>query len=310
MSSEEAFQLYGSSYLPGFCQFETGTKCNTSCIMCAHRKMKPRPDAKWSTLTRIIDTVIPTATSCCPFLMQEPLTEPRLLKILNNIKVVNPQCSITVYTNMALMNHNYTKAIIDQQRLDKLAISFYGPTEKIYNKVQPGLDWEQTKQNIRGFIKYRDEKGYTKPSVEMHYIVMPLLAENAETFFNEWRGVVDAIYYVHYDNFHGDMPSLPDELQRKYWGEPNPERLPCSRLWKSFNVLSNGDVVPCCIDYDNTIPLSNIMEDEPHDIWRGAKMEKLRQMHIERRFDEIPLCRDCTVWRYEEHPEWINLWSS
>ena len=44
----------------------------------------------------------------------------------------------------------------------------------------------------------------------------------------------------------------------------------CDELDKMV-ILSNGDVVPCCIDYDASCKIGNIFESNLTEIWMGEK---------------------------------------
>jgi len=305
---EYGFKKFSSGYLPSFLQFETETKCNTSCIMCPHDKMTRHGKASWKTLIEIMDELIPHASQTCPFLMQEPLLEPRLIPILNNIRYNSPMTKIIIYTNMAAMTEELARKVLATRAVDRLCISFYGPTEEIYSRWQPGLDWETTKENIRRFMRLRGEMKLVKPKVTIHIIGATELILHSPAFHEEWEGIVDELSFVYYDTFCGDVPDLGDPRFRfKDHVEPL-ERVPCSRLWSGMNILFNGDVTPCCLDYNGSHIMGNINKVHASKIWRGEKFNELRRLHIDRRFDEIRLCKDCTVWKYPTDPNWQLHW--
>ena len=294
---------------PTFVQFETNTICNAECRFCPHKTMKRRNQVtSWSTILKIIDEAIPHASACCPFLMQEPLLEPRLLPILSNIKQINRHCQTTIFTNMAAMTETLARKIIESRWLDTLIISFYGPTKEIYNRLQPPLNWEKTKQNIKRFMEIRKEYNSDKPFVKMHYIALPELLRHYWQFHYEWINIVDDIGIVHYDDFHGDMPVLWEKTEQRIWGPPASERYPCPRLWSGINILCDGTVVPCCIDYNATVKLGNIHEKTLHEIWLDEPFREIREAHITGRYDDISLCKNCKLWRYQHPPEWNLLW--
>mgnify|MGYP003558442714 CR=1 FL=1 len=83
--------------LPNFIQFETNTICNQHCVFCPHDQMKPREQANNELISKIIRECAPTATNMCPFLMQDPLLEPRLREILMEIKRTNWRTETTIY---------------------------------------------------------------------------------------------------------------------------------------------------------------------------------------------------------------------
>ena len=109
----------------GLLQFETSTVCNGRCLFCHHKDMKREGVASWSTILEAIDIIAPYAQTVCPFLMQEPLLEPRLCAVLDNVKQVNPFAKTEIYTNMSTLPNNW-RSIIDEGNLDTMIISFYG----------------------------------------------------------------------------------------------------------------------------------------------------------------------------------------
>jgi len=293
---------------PSFVQFETNNNCNARCEFCCYGKMKrPHETMPWSLILKIIDEAIANgAGAFCPFLMQEPLLEPRLIPILRNIKMQNSHIVTTVYSNMSLMTESKAKAILEAGVIDNLEISFYAPTKEIYERLQLPLKYDVVMENIKRFMRIKGEGGYTKPIVNMHYIAMPELYEGAKVFLDMWKPIVDNVGFVHYDNWHGDQPDLEND---DYWPVlPEKERFPCPRLWHSMQILSNGQVVPCCIDYEGLEPMGNVREWHLKEIWNNQRFQWIRRMHVERRFDEIPLCKDCTLWRYQHPLEWNNFW--
>ena len=307
----KGFRMFGSGGFPTLLQFETSTVCNSSCLMCPHKDMAPRPMMKWSTIIKLLHEAVPYAQFICPFLMQEPTCEPRLVDILSSIKVQNPNAFTTVYSNMAAMTPELSADLIDSNALDELRISFYGPTEELHRKWQKGLDWLTTKKNIEYFMAYRNLKPRCRPKVYMHMITMPELMDEFPRFKEEWQSKVDDIYIVHFDTFHGKISNYGDE--KRYWGEPAKTRTPCERLWNSFVVHSDGDVVPCCIDYEPEIVFGNVNETSPMKIWRNELFDTFREQHIyswmHQDFDDIPLCKDCEIWMYQHNKGWNDLWT-
>jgi len=74
----------------------------------------------------------------------------------------------------------------------------------------------------------------------------------------------------------------------------------CKRAWFMSNILSNGDVVPCCYDYDATMKVGNAFEQPLSELWHGPAYRALRE-RIYHQKDSLPHCRDCPVnYKYSE----------
>jgi radical SAM protein with 4Fe4S-binding SPASM domain len=290
-------------------QFEPSTACDGACTFCHHPNLKRKGTATWSTLLEIIDSCAPYASTACPFIMGEPILEPRLIPILDNLKQVNPKINTHIYTNFYSMDKQKARDIIESQVLDSISVSFYGPTPELYAKYQPGFKWEQTRSNIKQFMQIREKLGLVKPTVQMHYIGLPDLLHYYPTFEAEWNSIVDHVGVTVYRT-----QSLEEETETQRWmplvhGKHAPMRVPCSRIWGGFYVHFNGDVVPCCGDYEAEHVLGNIHDVyHPSDIWWGDKAKAFRQLHIDQKWRDIPMCSKCNYWKYEMPKDWVQYW--
>jgi radical SAM protein with 4Fe4S-binding SPASM domain len=289
---------------PAFTQFETGTACNADCLMCPHSKMKRKGLAKWSTIAKVIHEAAPRSGAMCPFLMQEPMLEPRLCQILANIKQNNPCCNTVLYSNLNLLNKDLER-IIQFNLLDELHISFYGPTKELYQKYQPPLDWQQTQDNIKAVYDLKQKHSKTKPLMILHILAVPeILAESTKYTIGKY---VNNASIVQFDTFHGDIPNMAGE-QTKILGKPA-ERTPCQRLWTGLNIHFDGSVVPCCIDYNDEQVMGNVNNDTLEEIWNGDKFRRFRLLHTQKQWGQIELCKNCKVHEYQFSKEWIEYWN-
>ena len=66
----------------------------------------------------------------------------------------------------------------------------------------------------------------------------------------------------------------------------------CIRDREQLAVLSDGTVVPCCLDHEGDIPLGNLLERDLEDILRGPRARALYDGFSRRRPSEA-LCRRC-----------------
>jgi len=272
--------------------------------MCPHDKMTRRGTAKWSMISKVIREAAPRSGSMCPFLMQEPMEEPRLHSILANIKQNNPACAIVVYSNMSILHSDFER-IVKDGLLDELHISFYGATRELYAKWQPPLDYDKTVANIKAVKALKEKHRKTKPVTYLHVITVPELVNNFQSY--TVLKDVDQAVLVPYDTFHGDVPDLAGD-QTKYLGAPS-KRTPCMRLWTGLNVHFDGTVVPCCLDYDEVVKLGNVDTQSLEEIWNGEPFRLMRLKHAEGKWNEIPLCKNCNVHQ-QFGKEWRDYWNS
>ena len=74
--------------------------------------------------------------------------------------------------------------------------------------------------------------------------------------------------------------------------EPLGERVFCHGLGDHFAVLSDGRVVPCCLDRDGDMTLGNIFSEDIETVLSSERAEKIRNGFREKRAVE-ELCQRC-----------------
>ena len=74
-------------------------------------------------------------------------------------------------------------------------------------------------------------------------------------------------------------------------------RGPCRVLWRNLSVHADGKVSACCHDSEDELIVGDVARGETlQEIWHGAPLRRLRRLHLEGRFDELPICRACKNW--------------
>ncbi|MBI4191253.1 MAG: glycosyltransferase [Betaproteobacteria bacterium] len=86
---------------------------------------------------------------------------------------------------------------------------------------------------------------------------------------------------------------------RRYEYEPGSWRrlrdnTPCERPWRMANILSSGAVVPCCYDFDQSMPAGNIAAQPFTHVWTGESFASIRR-RIRGQQQTLPKCRNCGV---------------
>ncbi|MBQ4067390.1 MAG: radical SAM protein [Clostridia bacterium] len=74
----------------------------------------------------------------------------------------------------------------------------------------------------------------------------------------------------------------------------------CYGLRDQIGVLSDGTVVPCCLDADGAIPLGNIFEEKLENILASERAVKLKNS-LEQRSVSEHLCRRCGYARQKKY---------
>ena len=85
----------------------------------------------------------------------------------------------------------------------------------------------------------------------------------------------------------GDRFAWPDQNAPDYG-----DRLFCHGLGDHFGILSNGTVVPCCLDSDGIIALGNVFQEPLSDILSSPRARAIAEGFRQRKATE-DLCRRC-----------------
>lgn len=270
--------------------------CDAHCTICPHKSMKyPVGVMSRGLSQRITDEY--SVYGKKNFLIMgfgEPLLDPWFTRRLRYASVKKVK-HIRLITNGMYLDQMKTNAIL-LSSAEELAFSFDAATKETYKKIRPGLDFDRVKHNIISFIKAKKEGGFTLPKIMLDFVVSPLNEHELKPYLREWEGKVDRVCISLKHNWAGRVKG----------GQPSPKKEPCRFLWRTLQIRYNGDAVPCCLDYEHELVLGNVKKETLLDIWHGDKINHLRRLHKEGRFDEIPLCKSCNRNTHYKQPWWIS----
>ena len=269
-------------------RYEVTDHCNAECIMCprdAHKLGRPHGIMNRDKYEKSIDEVV--GLGCKQVVLTsfgEPLIDKRLEQKVAYAK--SKGLRTYIITNASLLTPKRTKGLIEAG-LDELRISFYGMHKESYETVMVGLNFDVTMKNLAAFLKIREEMGSKRPRLELSWLVLPENEQDTELFQEYWEPRADAIEIWKPHNF-GDGRSYRQRYEevsiKNTCGRP--ENGPLQIQW-------NGEVIPCCYDYNNVIVLGNAFEEPVLDILNGDKYNLLRVAHREKKFALFPYCNQC-----------------
>lgn len=270
-------------------RYEVTDHCNASCIMCPreeHENGREHGIMDQGKYERSINEVVALGAKKVVLTgFGEPMLDKRLEKKIAYAK--SKGLSTYIITNGSVLNSKRAQGILEAG-LDEMRVSFYGMGRDTYNTVMQGLDYERTRDGLLEFLVMRDRLGlHTK--VQLSYLTMPENAKDEEAFREYWEPRVEAIEIWRPHNF-GDGRDYRERVDnsresiKKTCGRP--ESGPLQIQW-------NGEVIPCCYDYNNKIVLGNAFEQPVLEILNNDKYRLLRYAHRTGRFSLFPYCDQC-----------------
>jgi len=205
----------------------------------------------------------------------EPLMHRRLPEI---IRLAHENRIFTVVTtNGNLLTRELSKEIITN-RLDYLVVSVDGTSEESYQKYRIGGNFEVVMHNLRELISLKKEMGSSTPFIEWQFIVFKHNEHemDAATRLSKEIGVDNIVFMPAYTEDAGF-----DASDNKYhWPQPSSlsKRIDCKHLWTTLTFHWNGNVVPCCNDYDGKISYGDLLRQDLDQIWNNRLFRESREI--------------------------------
>jgi|694.fasta_scaffold08783_11 MoaA/NifB/PqqE/SkfB family radical SAM enzyme len=213
-----------------------------------------------------------------------------------------------IYTNGYNLRGDFMKECVDAG-LDLARFSIIGYNQAMYRKWMNRYAFDTVKQNaidMKNYIKERnsncivasyhlildnDQEEYEVSEYRKNFI--DVVGSHAEIWkMHNWSGVYDPTYKRKGEKRTCGRPFSPDITIRA--GGSNGTKL---------------SVAPCCqvLGRDAEADLGSLENKSVEEVWNGDRYKWLRQMHTEKRFDEVSFCKDCD-FLYEDNE--VLVWKN
>ena len=272
---------------------EISNICNLQCDFCPP-VLRDKDTMTADVFKRVIAQVAPLADQVCLHLMGEPLTHPRFPEFIQICAEAGLPVNIT--TNGTLLNAVRIEALL-HRGVRQVNFSIHSSESNF-----PGQDIGPYLEKIFDFTK----RAFTqRPDLYVNYRLWNIdndtngknneMAGRVGTAFNveltndvdvRWRKgrhVVNRLY-LHYDSrFEWPNPSSPILSDRGT----------CRALSSHIGILSDGTVVPCCLDKEGMTVLGDVRRESLDVVLASKRATDMAQGFSEGRLVE-DLCRRCT----------------
>jgi radical SAM protein with 4Fe4S-binding SPASM domain len=269
-------------------RYEVTDHCNAECIMCPrdqHKLGRPHGVMSRKKYEKSIDEV--TALGCKQVVLTS-FGEPLIDKGLETKIAYAKSKGLRTYiiSNASLLTEQRARGLIEAG-LDEIRISYYGMQKESYEKVMVGLNFDTTMKNLARFLELREQMNSKRPRLELSWLVLPENEAETDMFKEYWEPKADAIEIWKPHNFGDgrDYRERYEEIAMKNTCG-RPENGPLQIQW-------NGEVIPCCYDYNNQIVLGNAFEQPVLEILNNDKYRLLRTAHSDNTFEMFPYCNQC-----------------
>lgn len=263
---------------------EITNACNLSCEFChgTKREIKYLTPSEFSIAVK---KLVPITEYIYLHLMGEPLLHPQLGELLQAADELGARIIIT--TNGTLLGKR-KELLLRSHALHKVSISLHS-----YEVNSIAMSLDDYLNTCFDFCKSAAAQGIVavmrlwnlggKDSLNEY-----ILTKMHEYFLSEWKEIFSGYKIGEWLFLEwGERFEWPD-LEVDYKCDDHS----CYGMRNQIGILSNGTIVPCCLDADGAIPLGNIFTDELEDILSSPRALALKEAFQNRTVTE-ELCRRC-----------------
>jgi radical SAM protein with 4Fe4S-binding SPASM domain len=292
---------------PAVVQVQTINRCNAACPMCPYPDtwaLEPREVMDDATYSRIAAECAqaPELSDFVPMAQNEPLLDPKLATRIYEFKAqAQPHHMVELVTNgSALTPQRFQQ--LSEAGLDLLTISVNADSAATYAEVMGGLPWAR----LFDLLDALRQMGSPHVNVYLRFVTQRANIHEQRAFLRHWRGVFNIMVYD-MNNRAGavrDYPQLAtvkNALTRRArrWVGPRLFQL-CPYVFSVMAIMQNGDVLLCGNDWQVREVVGNVRDATLREIYNNRRMNEVRTLMRDGRYDEIPSCRGCSF-----RQEWL-----
>jgi MoaA/NifB/PqqE/SkfB family radical SAM enzyme len=271
--------------------------CNMRCIHCPQNNIQEHvPGYRANQLDfdlfkRIIDEIAEHGATLRITCDGEPFLYKHIVEAIEYIKTAGVKLA-TITTNGSALTKRVAEAILKPADT-KLVIDFsldglYQPT---YQKIRLRGNYVEVFSNV--FFMLKNKKLNPNLRVVVNMIDQDALADGElDAFKTFWTPIADDVVIRTYLNVKNMVNSSEVRMSEEQF------RWPCSLLWNRIAISSFGRARFCVADWNEQSVFHNLdlRQTTIKELWQSERYDKLRRIHLEREFQKIGICKNCTDW--------------
>jgi radical SAM protein with 4Fe4S-binding SPASM domain len=293
----------------GLFNIELTNRCPMRCVMCPRTKNMTRKQGflEFGLFKKAVDELVevnPDYQQKHPVWLHhfgESLMHKQFGEFIRYIRKKGVYTCLSI--NPIMLKDDVAIELIDSAP-DMLIISFDGHDDESFYKIRgvknaykPSLD------NILRFVKQKKIFGSSINTV-LSMIDFPMNKKSVEKTRSFWESLegIDSFLLKHFSTWDGGAKDVSNLAQKESFNPSHEsrEQVHCNFPWEKMTIMWDGDVVPCCYDYNKKFVLGSIKKQSLSEIWNHERMQTLRQEFKSNNVTN-PLCRSCDKLRLPRH---------
>lgn len=229
----------------------------------------------------------------------ESLLNPDLPEMVRLLKYSGITQSIDLTSNGALLTETLGEKLVSAG-LDHLHISVEALSDEKYREVAGtgNVKFEQLVEQIRRFSTRR---GNCRLTIKIAQSSLEREGDR-ERFLELFAPMCDEIFveqiYPIWPDF--ELPEAACSMRGSagQYGQAIAEKKVCPQIFTVLAVKCDGSVSPCSVDWKNGVTVGSIHSSRLKQIWDGARLRALREVHLTDGRTGHPYCASCGLPKY------------
>lgn len=274
--------------LPSIYQIEVMSRCNLKCQFCMTglHYGKSFADEFDAIDPLLFHTIVNRDLGGSTFIELQYRGEPTLNKLLHDyVLTLREKVLVGFSTHGGLLHLPHAlNAALDSHYV---TISMDAGDKERYEKLRLGANWERLIANITLLVQQKGHKFF--PIIDLQLIEFEGFEEHVKK--------VEALVQTHWKSAGETIRVRTVKDTQAPWTmhyEPEMRIVElCTNPWYSVSIKANGDVVPCCMVFEDVKELvyGNLNKNSLEEIWNSDEVKHFRVQH---RLNHLPrFCQQC-----------------
>lgn len=278
---------------------ELTNHCVMQCVMCPRTRSMTRDTGymDFNLFRKIIDEL--SAMPCtvkhdAPVWLHhfgESLLHPEFDRCISYAAEKNIRTGLSV--NPVMLKDDIAERLLGSG-LYVLYVSLDGHDDESFMKIRGMKNaYAKSRERLLGFLDKKNAR-HIPVKIILSMIDFPANRESLEATGRYWESVpgIDVFLPKSFTSWDGSDMAVNSLAEKEKHPAFDRSRVRCTIPWDSMTVTWNGDVVPCCFDYNAKYVLGNITDSTLAQIWNGEMMSRLRKEFTENAVSNS-LCVNC-----------------
>ncbi|MDY0217489.1 MAG: radical SAM/SPASM domain-containing protein, partial [Bacteroidales bacterium] len=272
---------------------EPSAVCQLSCPECICGQGKLHRNCSFidvSAFQKIIDQIKRKSSIVNLFFQGEPFLHPQIIEL---IKIAKKAGLITVISSNAQMIDKKMAGDIVQSGLDVLIISVDGASQETYEKYRKTGDFHKLKAAMSALNDSKIQLN-SKISLIAQCLVTKDTEQEIEKVRNDSRKngftlILKSLQVYHTEN-RDEL--LPNSEKYNRYSLKKTQTKTCIRLWTHMLILTDGRVVPCCMDKNAEYAIDSAFVSTIQEMIQSNNRKSFISKVLKEK-NNIELCKNC-----------------